>query len=496
MQAQALEAYVASQAAERRRERALTAWLATLERLELQRDGVAAELWAAVEGANCLQLLLGAVDAAEKDGAGPQGDQANGGGTAAWAGWAEEQATRLLEEARAHAAAGQSPGLSTDLVGRVIQLCWSMPLADAQLKTELLEDAKQRQAAFEQQRALATEARRAFRRRGSMPSCRAASNCGEAEAQPSSSRSSSWEGGAEAASVGWSAAEHAVWVQVRTECLVAGRSQAAMLECLEQRLPQRTPQELHEHEAWQQQACQLRAEASRCQAAWEDDASASFAAAGTLLDESAAACLVGAEAAGQQLELAIKGLQAASTREAWHAEHVSQQLAALPQLVADAEASAAAEAVRQHQEQDRRGRMRELFEQHRVEQRRLAAEREAADQAAAAAAEREAAAAAAANRERVAYRRDLQQAQRAARAEQEGQRRRREEERDARLAALRAEVAPPVERDTARATAQTSSSKAAASKKGQVFKEMFGWSTEALLKDQRFRLVEALRAGA
>ena len=102
-----------------------------------------------------------------------------------------------------------------------------------------------------------------------------------------------------------------------------------------------------------------------------------------------------------------------------------------------------------------------------------------------------------ANARRVAFRRSRHAAWAAARQREELRQRRRAERREAALVALAASVAPSVEADPRRVLAPTAASLGGAGEDawpGQVRQQVPGFSTEALLRDRRFLLFEALTA--
>ena len=436
---------------------------------------MAAQLQAALEGAQ------GAAEWVVQDATASQSER--------WAALATA-AEALLAEARAHAAAGQPVAALPDLPTAVELLCTSQPLADAELKVQLQTAAHEMQAAAAAAHHQAAAAHRSFLRQ-------APAGCRGSDGGSSPHGASlSGDGGSEASEAGgWSRTEHAVFLAVRTECLATGCSVAAMLECQAQRLPHRTPAELRRHKTFHKEAVRLKSAADAAAQAWRDDAAALEAAASAMLAESAAACLAAAEGAGQRLDAAVRACQNAEALAAGQAERETQAMAALGPRLRAVHAEAEAEATARQREAARLARLKHLIAGHRSN---AAQQREAEAAAVAERAEREVAEAAAAavfNRERVSFRRVLAQKRSAAAVERAGRERAAAQRRAEGLAALAATVSPAhVGRDARRAAAATASSAAAPTPPAHLFAQARGFTTEALLRDPRHRLGEALHA--
>eukprot|EP00887_Chlorella_sp_A99_P006082 scaffold22.g6082.t1 len=512
-----LDAYVADRSAATRRQRALAGWQAHAARLEQERAAAAAELWAAVEAGAEAALLLDALEQSSQDadaeeeqtGNAAEGEEARGisgqsNGMNQQREWARlaARASRLEAQARAHAVAAQAPGPPPPLEPLVRRAVEQQSLAHPEVAEQLLAGARQLQAAHERRRGQATAALRAFLGRASGPAAAAPASARDPDPLASGMELGSGgdcilydgaaeRGAGEGAAGGWSAAEHAAWLRARAEC--AARP-APLAERCQQRLPHRSPQELAEHEAWHAQASRLRSELAACLQTWREDVPAYLAAASDMLAESAAGILAGADAAARQLEATIACVRSAGALDRKQSAQAVRELGAADERVAAAAAAAAAEREAAEAERERRDRLKQLIQQHREAQRQLAEEREAAAAAAAAAGAAEAAALATASRERVVHRQQALQEAGAARAAAAAAVRRSEEARAASLAREAAAAAPRAERDAARARGPTASSAATASRKGAVFREVFGWTSEELLQDQRVRLFEALAA--
>lgn len=298
---------------------------------------------------------------------------------------------------------------------------------------------------------------------------------------------------------GWAAGEHAVFAHARRACWApGGGGQAALVRHLAALLPARSEQAVLAHERWHKEAGRLRSAAQQTQAGWRQECTGFLDAAVALLSESEAEVLAGAEAAVAQVEAAAACLRSAAGVEQGQAVHGEQQDAgASSQAVAAAEAAARGFTQWQAKE-DYRGRMHQLLAEHRQQREEQAVAAQTANQATAAAAAQEAAAAAAVGRQRVQGRRQADAAKTAARQAAEERRETERARRQAALDALRAQVAPCVPRDAQRATAPTQSSSAATPDEPRhgLFAGALaaGFTADHLLRDQRFKVYEALRS--
>lgn len=394
-----------------------------------------------------------------------------------------------LGAAAAELAAGaerpsSEPAGEACLAEQVRQLCAQHPLAEC--ASQLQADAAELEARHAQQRQ---------ERRAAWQAFAASSGSGSGSAPSHEASGSSWDGcqGAGGTADGWTADEHATFLHERT---ASGAEPAELARHLAALLPCRSREQVQAHERWQREAGRLQAGVQQADAAARGEAAAFVRAATALLQEAEAGLMARAEAALAQLEAAAAGLQCADALQAQREERAAQ---AAEEATGHLEAAALAAARLEDQRRaalDYRARMRQLLHEHREQQEEQAAAAAAAKREEAAAAAQESAAAAAANAAAVQRRVMQAAAKQAERQEQAARRREEVERRAAALDALRRRVAPVVARDAARVMAPTQSTAAAVAVERQahgLFSAALGFTTDQVLADQRFRVLEALR---
>ena len=383
-------------------------------------------------------------------------------------------ASELLGQAQQQFAAAcrppASPPDSGSLPEQVQQVCAQHPLADAECKAQLLQGAEEAQGGH---------AKQLQERRSTWQAFLAASSAACGIDSPSGSGTAQ----------GWPADEHLVFLHSRQACLApGGGGRAALVRQLAALLPGRTQQQVQSHEQWHKEASRLQGAVQQLEARWRQECAAFVAAAGALLGESAAGYLAGADAALRQLEAAVACLRSAGDLQQLQAAQEEQAAVESVELQKAAAAAVAQQWVQKKELEERRACMKQLLAAHCQRQAEQAAAAHAAQQAAAAEAAAAAAAAAAVGRQRAEYRKQ-QAATRAALRQQEVARRQREAQRRGEaLEQLRRQVAPEVRRDAGRATGATHSSGASADKPQRLFAEARGFTTDQLLRDQRFKV--------
>ena len=303
---------------------------------------------------------------------------------------------------------------------------------------------------------------------------------------------------------GWTASEHDAFVRMLAEAerSAGGKGTAAVLEALAVRLPSRTRDELREHLGW---TAGRRRYARETRAARDGEARAKGELLRRLEHELAASAAHGArKAAG-----AAAALSQEATRRRLHdrlaRERADRSAAAEKEafvLEAERFAAAAAEAAREARHLAERLVSKARAEVRREEQSVAAEEAERAAAVAEAARARAREAEAAANRLRVDFRRQEEARKAEERRVREEAALLEEEDRERRLARLRESVAPVgITRDPQRAIAATAASAASDGALALVAEtaeaafggRVHGYTTDHLMKDQRFRMSEALR---
>ena len=344
--------------------------------------------------------------------------------------------------------------------------------------------------------------------RGEYGERRRALEAAEAEARGGGGGQSSGGGGLEGGGEGttgrwgpgWSAAEHAKFARMLAEAEVSagGKGAAAVLDALCVRLPGHGGRErLAAHVAW---SAARRRHARDLRGLRE----AESRARGALAQRAAKELTAAVERHGRRAADAAQALEQDATCRRLH-DRVSRDradraaAAEAEAFLAEAErtAAAAAEAAAAAKLAADRSLDKARAEVRR-EQRAEAeaeAERGAAAVVAANAWMREAVAEA--NQLRVAFRRDEEERRSEERRAKEAVAEEANEERERRLQRLRATVAPVAARDPARATAATAASASEyvpqlTHEATGAMQRVHGYTTEHLLKDQRFRVSEAL----
>ncbi|GFR52442.1 hypothetical protein Agub_g15016 [Astrephomene gubernaculifera] len=304
---------------------------------------------------------------------------------------------------------------------------------------------------------------------------------------------------------GWSAEEHSAFVRHRDRLLREGGQSGKnlprddMLARIGRLLPSRPSlAQLRSHEAWATSS-RLAARRRRDLAeGWERERRQFLEDSASFLQESEAAFLAQAEAAADRLvaelvrERARDELEELLAERAREDEVVAAERAA--RQAAEAEAAAAAES---------RARQEKALKRDMVAAYRAELERQQAE-AAAAAAEEERQAALVAEQQAV-YNRERVEVRQAEYLERQEQAKERQEAaaaaaaaRAARLARLAALVAPEVAADPARLLAHTAASNAALAAMGErsegAFHPVNGYTTDQVVRDQRFKIMEALAA--
>ncbi|KAK9819857.1 hypothetical protein WJX72_003360 [[Myrmecia] bisecta] len=293
----------------------------------------------------------------------------------------------------------------------------------------------------------------------------------------------------------WPPDEHAHFVGIRhvcaTETTTGGR--AAMYALMAAMMPQRTHSQIVAHDEWYLASKALALRRRELHAAWQRELAALLQRAQAVLQQDAAL------RASRARSVADRERQA-DARQKLHAEleqlrvqkHLRQEAEAAEAALQEQAAHAAAEAreVQRLADLARRKALAAVSREAAAEQQRQA------EQGAAAAAEelaRQAAQLAVVNRARVLYRCERLKARAALREQRLQQAQQDEQRRVQRLDDLRAQVQPHVEVDPARVLAPTQASSASPAKTESVFLPINGFTTQDVLKDQRFKVLEALR---
>ncbi|GAB4821737.1 hypothetical protein N2152v2_008783 [Parachlorella kessleri] len=428
-------------------------------------------------------------------------------------------ATSLYKEARSQAASVRKrcgEGNSGDsLRERVQDLCAQHPLVEDDVKQQLHEAAAQREAVYFQRRKQSAMAYAAFLQRqhqsAQVAGLAAPQDCEFEEiaaAALDDLLGGSQEGSDGASGVvvapseafGWTEEEQAAFIRIRQDCLReagASASQAAVIARIQLRLPQKTDAQLRGFYAWHKEATRLRNDLLQVQRGWESDVQSFLAAAMALLAESANETLEQAGAAAERLAFEAALLQRTKVVNQLQAEREAKKTQELKQQVAKQVEEEEQRRGREADHERYRARLHTLLAQHRDAQTAKQQAELAQKEAREVQEQEKAAAKVVVNKERVQLRRQLatDRANAAARAreaqEMEDQRR------EAALERLRAQVAPAVECDPQRVVAPTESSRAAGGPRragGEAaFRAICGFTTDDVLKDQRFKLFEALR---
>ncbi|GIL68190.1 hypothetical protein Vafri_21458 [Volvox africanus] len=329
---------------------------------------------------------------------------------------------------------------------------------------------------------------------------RAAAAAGTAGAAGSSSSSSSG-GWAFAGYGGWSADEHSAFVRHRDRLMKESGpgpkslSREALMARIATLLPGgRTVAQLMAHDDWTTAARLLNRKRRDLNEAWNRERRQFLEDSASFLQESQTLFFAQAEEAANRLVAELQRVRARDELEELRAEKAREDEVAMAELAAREAAEAETRLLAEARERRERAAKKEMVAAYRAELDRQLAQQ----QAAAAEAERLAALAAEQqadyNRQRV----EVRQAEYVARQEQARERQAAVEAevlaREARLARLRALVAPEVEADPQRLLAPTVASAAVDPDKDAegAFHPVNGFTTDQVVKDQRFKVFEAL----
>jgi len=308
-----------------------------------------------------------------------------------------------------------------------------------------------------------------------------------------------WGGGKDTG--GWSAEEHSLFVasRVRTHREAASscsnaKGPAVVLDQLALLLPGKTHQQLQEHERWYMQHCLLQRRRSDLQAAWSRRFATFLFEAERLLSEAVRIEADAAAAAADELTWGVAGEVKRDQVVEWRLVREQERREEEHRVAAEAQQVAQRQAQQQAEEDAQRALDRQAIVALQMQRAaKAAAAKEAAEQAAAAAA-RETAARMAAERPAVAARQTLALEQL---IERHTARQKLEEAaltRQQRLDALTHH--PEAAVDPLRLLQPTKCSAAEAQPEGRAFAPVHGYSTQQLMRDPRFRVLDALgRAG-
>ncbi|GLI63724.1 hypothetical protein VaNZ11_006785 [Volvox africanus] len=316
-----------------------------------------------------------------------------------------------------------------------------------------------------------------------------------------SSNSSSSGGLTFAGYGGWSADEHSAFVRHRDRLMkecgpgTKSLSREALMARIATLLPGgRTVAELMAHDDWTTAARLLNRKRRDLNEAWNRERRQFLEDSASFLQESQTLFFAQAEEAASRLVAELQRVRARDELEELRAEKAREDEVAMAERAAREAAEAETRLLAEARERQERAAKKEMVAAYRAELDRQLAEQ----QAAAEEAERLAALAAKQqadyNRQRV----EVRQAEYVARQEQARERQAAIEAevlaREARLARLRALVAPEVAADPERLLGPTAASAAVDPDKDAegAFHPVNGFTTDQVVKDQRFKVFEAL----
>ncbi|GIL90390.1 hypothetical protein Vretimale_18274 [Volvox reticuliferus] len=315
------------------------------------------------------------------------------------------------------------------------------------------------------------------------------------------SSSSSGGGWAFAGYGGWSAEEHSAFVRHRDrlmkECGPGAKSlsREALMARIATLLPGgRTVPQLIAHDDWTTATRLLSRKRRDLNEAWDRERRQFLEDSASFLQESQTLFFAQAEEAANRLVAELQRVRARDELEELRAEKAREDEVATAERAAREAAEAETRLLEEARERRERAAKKEMVAAYRAELER----QQAAQQAAAAEADRLAALAAEQQAEYNRQRVEVRQAEYVARQEQARERQAVVEAemlaREARLARLRALVAPEVEADPKRLLAPTAASAAVDPDKDAegAFHPVNGFTTDQVVKDQRFKVFEAL----